>query len=274
MSKYVWVTDPHLNQCRPQAREELLRQIALQEPQGLWITGDFAEAPELASNLELLAQSFEFPIYFVLGNHDFYFGSIHRVRGEVTRLCRDYPHLNYLTGKTFETLDSSLGLVGEDGWADGRIGDYDRSLVMMYDYRLIEELSKLSKADRKEVLHRLGDQSAERARVALSEAWKRLDHVILLTHVPPLREACWHEGSISDDEWAPHFTCAAMGEMLLTMMGSRPDKQLTVLCGHTHSPGICQPLPNLKIFTGGAEYGTPRITGLFDQAGRPLSDIV
>ena len=46
-------------------------------------------------------------------------------------------------------------------------------------------------------------------------------------------------------------------------MKVHPEKQLTVLCGHTHSAGICQPLPNLEIHTGGAEYDRAEIAGRF-----------
>jgi hypothetical protein len=81
----------------------------------------------------------------------------------------------------------------------------------------------------------------------------------LATHVPPLREACWHEGRLSDDEWAPHFTCKAMGDAILEIMRDYPQRKLTVFCGHTHSPGQCRPLPNVEILTGGAKYGLPGI---------------
>ena len=72
---------------------------------------------------------------------------------------------------------------------------------------------------------------------------------MLLTHVPPVREACWHEGQLSDDQWAPHFTCLAVGEAILDVMAGHPDKRLTVLCGHTHGQGETQPLPNVQILT-------------------------
>jgi hypothetical protein len=38
-----------------------------------------------------------------------------------------------------------------------------------------------------------------------------------------------------------------------------PQRQLTVFCGHTHSPGECRPLPNVHILTGGAKYGQPAV---------------
>ena len=86
----------------------------------------------------------------------------------------------------------------------------------------------------------------------------------LLTHVPPFRQACWHEGRISDDQWAPHFTCHAVGQAILEFMADHPDKRLTVLCGHTHGHGETQPLSNLKVITGGAEYGRPEIARVLE----------
>ena len=64
---------------------------------------------------------------------------------------------------------------------------------------------------------------------------RRFQHIMVLTHVPPFREACWHEGRISDDNWLPHFTCKAVGDVLIEAMAANPDHRMTVLCGHTHS---------------------------------------
>src|SRR3977135_541574 len=69
----------------------------------------------------------------------------------------------------------------------------------------------------------------------VSEAVARRRTVVILTHVPPFREACWHEGQISNDDYLPHFACRAVGERLTAIMQERPDQCLTVLCGHTHT---------------------------------------
>ena len=82
--------------------------------------------------------------------------------------------------------------------------------------------------------------------------------------VPPFRAACWYEGEISDDEWAPHFVCQAMGRAILDVAGIHPGKEVTVLCGHTHSGGESHPAPNVKVITGAAEYGAPSVTQTFD----------
>lgn len=44
-------------------------------------------------------------------------------------------------------------------------------------------------------------------------AW--FPNLLLVTHVPPFKEACWHEGRISDDDFLPHFTSQAVGDVLL-----------------------------------------------------------
>ena len=81
--------------------------------------------------------------------------------------------------------------------------------------------------------------------------------VLVLTHVPPYKQACWHEGRLSDDNYLPHFSCGATGQVLSGWAARFPHRRLTVLCGHTHSPGTAQVAPNLQVQTGGAQYGAP-----------------
>ena len=129
---------------------------------------------------------------------------------------------------------------------------------MMNDYKLIAELAGMTKA---RALAAPAGRSAIRRRrrfaACCRAALERFSRVLVATHLPPLREACWHKGQISDDEWAPHFTCKAIGDVLLEVVPEYPDRQVDVYCGHTHSPGITRPLPNLTIHTGGSEYGRP-----------------
>ena len=264
MKRVVWLTDIHLNFLSPVESRRFLDNVAAAQPEVLLIGGDIAEAPDLAQQLNLIAESLDCPVYFVLGNHDYYFGSIRQVRSDVEAVCRRHPHLTWLSNASFAELTPRVGLCGHDGWADARLGDYERSLVMMNDYRLIEELAGVGKADRWPLLKALGDAAAEHVRCVLPAALDRFPRVIFLTHVPPLREACWYQGQLSNDEWLPHFTCLAVGQALVEIMRQWPDRKLTVLCGHTHSPGETWPLPNVQILTGDAEYGHPTIQRTFD----------
>ncbi len=269
MFRLAWLTDLHLNFLAYAQVDEFLGRLESLEVDGFVVTGDISEARELARMLGQIAERIPRPVYFVLGNHDFYHGSIREVRTMATACARDSAagRLHYLSTMS-EAVELTLGaaLVGHDGWADARSGDYERSQVMMNDYRLIAELAAHGKRDRWPILKALGDEAAQHIRRLLPQALERFEHVLLATHVPPLREACWHEGHPSDDEWAPHFTCQAMGDAVLAIMRDFPQRQLTVLCGHTHSPGECRPLPNVHIFTGEAKYGQPAVQRVLEFA--------
>ncbi len=207
------------------------------------------------------------PVYFVLGNHDFYHSSVLAVRAAIGRFCEGKPNLCYLTQQEQPVeLTSGVGLIGHDGWADARYGDYLGSDVFLSDYALIKDLSGHYALDRRPTLQQLGDEAAARIRERLPRALARYEHVILVTHVPPFREACWHEGRISDNNWLPHCACKAMGDVILEMMRRHPARRLTVLCGHTHGAGETRPFANLEVLTGGAVYGAPAITRVFEFA--------
>lgn len=257
--KIIWVTDIHLNFLNNLRFEKFIERLLQEKPDALLITGDIAEAQDIVSFLNRLAQSLKFNIYFVLGNHDFYNGSMNNVRVEIEDLSQNVPTLNFLDTSGPIKIDNDTALVGHSSWADGRFGDYFNSDVQLSDYVLIEDFKRLSKDKIFDKLNELGDTATHFLKEKLEAAFLEFDNVICLTHVPPFKESCWHLGAISNDDYLPHFSCKAMGEMMLEIMKNRPSAHLTVLCGHTHSPGSVQISDNIKVFTGGAEYGKPEI---------------
>jgi hypothetical protein len=168
-------------------------------------------------------------------------------------------YLRWLPASGPIELAPGTGLVGHDGWADGRLGDYRRSPVLLNDYRLIDDFIGLDPLRRLALLNQLGDEAAEYFQRTLPEALGRWKRLIVLTHVPPFAEAAWHMGRRSDDNWLPHFSCRAVGDVLLETARSHTDCDIRVLCGHTHSGGEVDILPNLRITTGSARYGEPGI---------------
>jgi 3',5'-cyclic-AMP phosphodiesterase len=282
MPRLVWLTDPHLNFVPADRIDRLKYEISLHRPDALLIGGDVGEAPDWARLLENLAGASSVPAYFVLGNHDFYRSSIASVRAEAARLSGRSPHIRWLPRAGVVRLGEETVLVGHDGWGDARTPSYDTSDVILNDYLLIEELRAASGADDltaeqaahsgtslltprlKVALHALGDEAADHFRRVLPEACAAARNIFVVTHVPPFREACWHDGRLSDDNWAPHFTCVAAGEALAECMRAHPDHRMTVLCGHTHSAGEARVLPNLTVLTGGARYGSPAVQRTFD----------
>jgi len=264
MKRAVWLTDPHLNFLSETRLPTFLDEVASARPDAVLISGDIGESHNVCEYLGLMLGSLGVPIYFVLGNHDFYYGSIRGTRERVSDFCKQHPRLHYLSIENAQELTSRVGLVGHDGWADGRLGDYRRSMVRMLDWKLIEEFSGRDAEARWEVLKRLADEAAAHIRRVLPEALARHDEVLMVTHVPPFLGACWHEGAISNDQWSPHFTSQVMGDAILEIMDGEPGKKLTVLCGHTHGEGEFEAADNVLVLTGGADYGSPRVVRVFE----------
>lgn len=260
-----WLTDIHLNFVSPEKRSAFYSRIRSENLDGLLIGGDIGEADSVSVLLAELAGAMdEIPVYFVLGNHDFYRGSIRAVRGMVARQFASIPQLRWLPEAGIVVLTNDTALIGHDSWADGRLGDFFGSDVVMNDYVLIRELAGLLKPELLAKLNALGDEAALFLEDCARHALAQRRHVLVLTHVPPFREACWHEGQISGDAFLPHFACQAVGDRLTALMREHPQSSMTVLCGHTHGSGVVQILENLRVITGGAKYGQPELQRVFD----------
>lgn len=260
--RVVWLTDIHLNFLRDADLPEFFASLPTAE--AFVITGDIGEAPSIAGHLRRFAE--RGPIYFVLGNHDFYRGSIAGVRAEIRDLCRAEPNLHWMPDAGVVPLTAKACLVGHDGWGDGRLGDYYGSTVLLNDFALIREFNGFEEnaEERLAKLQALGDEAAAYLRAILPQALDQFPHVVVLTHVPPFRASCWHEGKLSDDGWLPFFTCKAVGDALGEAMAAAPHRRMSVLCGHTHSSGEALILPNLYVLTGGARYRQPSVQRIFE----------
>jgi 3',5'-cyclic AMP phosphodiesterase CpdA len=267
--RLAWATDIHLNFVDATTRREFYNSLA-QDSDAVVISGDIGESPDVEGYLREMEEALQRPIYFVLGNHDFYRGSITATREAVARLAVESEYLAYLSANGVVELSPQTALIGHDGWADARLGDFANSDVILNDYALISELQcwqgagVLDKDRLGDVLNALGDQAAQHLEGRLAEAVSRYTNVIAITHVPPFREATWYDGRVSDDNWLPHFSCKAVGDAMVKVMESNPQANLLVLCGHTHGGGETSPLGNLRVLTGPARYGVPEIQQVFD----------
>lgn len=249
--RLAWATDLHLNFTNRTVQADFLRALAAPESDALVITGDIGEAPDFDLYLANIAKAYPRPVYFVLGNHDYYRSTIAEVRDRAARIP------GWLNTAGVVELAPGVGLIGHDGWADARLGRYWQSPVSLSDFILIRDFRGQDKMGRLRLMEQLGNEAAAHFRAHLPAALERYPHVIVATHVPPFREATWHEGRISDDDWLPFFSSKAAGEAIAEAAQQYPGGRVTVLCGHTHGAGETQPLPNLRVITGGAAYGKP-----------------
>lgn len=264
MPRIAWMTDVHLEFLSSAELEKFFDSLAAQKFDGLMLTGDIAQAKTITGAMRLFGL-LEIPVYFVLGNHDYYGGDIAPVRAEMSRLTREDLHLFWMPEVGIVELAPGVALVGHGAWADGRYGHFLKSPVILNDYLLIASLRTPSDTERLARLNALGDEAAAFLRKTITQAAQQCPRVFVLMHPPPFMEACWHKGKVPDenDVHLPHFSCKAVGDVLLEMAAQYPQVTFTVLCGHTHGDGTAQIMPNLSVFTGAAEYGKPAVNRVF-----------
>ncbi len=262
--KLAWLTDIHLNFLRRPERTVFYQAIFDSSSDALLISGDIAEAPSLCDLLIEMTSSVEKPIYFVLGNHDYYRGSVANVRADLMRLLQTTKSLYWLTKSGAQLLAPNVVLVGTDGFADGRYGDYENSLVSLNDSILIRELFQqklLSKKHLQTKMQELADEDAKQLEHDIQTAINlhKPQKLIILTHVPPFPEVCTYQGNPTDPGYLPYFSSKATGDVLLKAAQNYPSIDFAVLSGHTHSYAQSQILRNLSVTVGVAGYSQPTI---------------
>lgn len=255
----AWLTDIHLNFLRTDELSAFLADLRECRVDAYLISGDIGEAHSIEEYLKALVDHLPSPIYFVLGNHDYYRASTAWVHRRVATLAQQHPGLCWLSRAGSVRLTDSTALVGHESWADGGYGNYGRSPVELNDHYLIADLAGLSRPARLEQMQSLAGRTTDRIRRDLVKSFHDRRRAILVTHVPPFAEVSVYRGRQGSDQFLPFYASKVLGDMLLKLMRARPNHHLTVLCGHTHFAAQRKMLPNLEVIVGGTTYGSPRI---------------
>lgn len=262
--KLIWLTDTHLNFLEQSERMAFYKSIIDCHANGVVITGDIAESGSIVDLLKELVRAIQIPIYFVLGNHDFYFSGVEQVKKEIKDLSKEESLLFYLSANQPICLTNEVILLGQDGWADGRYGDFSSSRVALNDSHLISELFQAKLLSRKHLLAEMqyfADADAKQLQLDLELSIKtyKPKTIVIATHVPPFKEASLFEGKQSDWRFQPFFSCKVIGDLLLDVADNNPQIEFLALCGHTHHKAEYEPKTNLKILVGHSEYYKPQI---------------
>lgn len=263
INKIAWLTDIHLNFLDINSRKNFYQNINQNECEAILITGDIAEADNVCNLLNEFSEQTNKIIYFVLGNHDYYSGSVSLVRKNIKILCSQNSKLIWLGKPEIIKLNDHTLLLGHDGWADARYGNFDHSRVQINDSRLIAELFQaflLSKSALKNEMQKLADADAKMLEQTLITATNpNIKKIIIATHIPPFPECCLHQGKQSDENWLPYFASKATGDLISNFSQKNPTIDILVLCGHTHSSASFRYNKNLHIKAGAAEYYKPNL---------------
>ena len=195
--KIVWLSDTHMAALKKEELDKLFALVKENKPDIVLIGGDICNGPHFLS--AYLEKIIACPFYFILGNHDFYYGSIEEVKKRAQLLAQKTVNGNYLTDLQVVHLAKNIALIGHDGWADGRAGDFMQSNILLNDYFCIQDLKNLSKKELLEKLNKLGDEAAAYFKKTLNEACASYKKVIILTHAPPFEEVCRYKEDLICD---------------------------------------------------------------------------
>jgi predicted phosphohydrolase len=264
----LFLNDLHLNCLSvPNATKEFFQYINLENPSasGLIIGGDISTSDMLPEHLKQISQGFPKPIYFVLGNHDYWGSSFARVDTKVKELIKKYPNLHWLNKETI-ILDNNISIVGVGGWYDAYYGNTNSKVILNDWFNIVDLMSGTNNRD---ILIQLIRERADQQAKILGKSLKDVcqsnaDTILIVTHIPPYEEASFYKGEISDRESLPWYTSANIGAEIDRYAEHFPDKTFIVLCGHTHYRGIYTRRDNLKIYSGESRYGYPGLSGWLD----------
>ena len=275
--RIVWATDIHLEFADELARSIFAQTIVKEQADAMVLTGDISNSKLIERLLLGLQSQIGIPIYFNLGNHDFYGSSILKMRKWAREITKSTAPVHWIEEAGVVDLGNRTCLIGVDGWGDGQLGDPMWSRVLLNDWELIEEFSVRSaindKSARMTLLRNLGQSASHTIRAALIKSLSKFDKFLLMTHVPPWKEATWHEGAHSNDDWLPWFSCKAVGDAIVEEVAKHSGKQVVVLCGHTHGVGRSKINEQIEVFTGGARYRSPEVQKLFDTSGPKIVQV-
>jgi predicted phosphohydrolase len=268
MTRLAWATDLHLDHIRggDEFVAAFIASVKRDDVDSYVITGDISTSVKLPTHLHMLEELGK-PVYFVLGNHDLWYSSAHKVRKRCSSHEFNANGLTYLSRGGVHELTPACALVGQDGWYDGLNGSGGESRFILNDWKLIQDYSTSCSwqgypkdMDRVlQVSQRLALEAVQRLEPDLRSAASNYPEVVVATHIPPWEKAHFHEGVIGDPDAHPWYTSRLMGNFLEKVADDFPGVQFTVLAGHTHGACDVKIAHNLRCKVGGSDYGAPRI---------------
>lgn len=262
MTRLAWLTDIHLDHLkpRPEVRQAFAEMVA-EDSDCCCISGDISTWHD-ARLIGDFASRYDKPVYFVLGNHDIWGGSFGSARTQIKVLQKTHANLHWLTHSDPIDIAPGVQLCGVDGWYDAQFGSWKDSSFEMVDWNAIYDFWGMRKDGIVQFSRERASDQAVIADIQLEKTTAK--RVIFVTHVPPYEQAAQHQGQPSSRISLPWYTNRILGLVLDKWAKANPERDLTTLCGHTHSGAEFQRADNHIVLAGAAEYGAPRVQKVFE----------
>lgn len=235
-----------------------------QQIDGIILIGDIANYFDLKITLNIIADSCKVPIYFVLGNHDYYGSGIKETKQlavEISKKTKGRKKIIYLSDDMIYPLTNSSCLIGQDLFYDTLAGNYFGSSVQLSDFFCIKDLKVRDKRLMYQLIIQplLSEELAQLNKKILFAIKRNYTSILIVTHFPIFIENCTYKGKISDDDWLPYFCCKSAGRLISEYAKLHPKVNFIVMSGHTHEFTHKKILPNLLSRTLYAKYGEPNL---------------
>jgi Icc protein len=253
--KYLWFTDTHLDKVTPWKKILFIKYLQKENPKGIIITGDISNGRNTYEDLEMIAKTVTCNIYFVLGNHDYHWGSMEGTHDKIRALCKEYSHLIWMTEAGVVHINDEVAFIGTEGWYDAEEGRPEY-LKLTFDWFLVDDFRQLPdmkariKAWR-ELAKRSSDQIEDLLEKAIGQKYKS---IYVLTHFPPWKEATRDVGTFMEKFWLPYNANLHLGRGIERVMANHKKKNVTVLAGHTHTDCWIHVSRNIECKVNKAKY--------------------
>lgn len=247
---FLWATDLHLNYFNEKYIYNFGKSLSKHKTKGLIISGDISLGNKLERNLKTLSDAIQMSIYYVLGNHDYWYSSFAEI-DKLSASLNDNSLINL--NHSHLQIDEKTILIGFDGWYDCSLGSIDSS-VQMTDWVRIKEfenqdpikISKERSQSYKSFLNR-----------SLSFKNQGVTNQIIISHIPPFEQLIKNKKTAK-----PFYGSSISGQMLTQLSGNF--NKIICLSGHTHNRASYQQ-DNLFCYVGEACRGKPALAGLLDE---------
>jgi 3',5'-cyclic AMP phosphodiesterase CpdA len=262
--KLAWVTDPHFDHLQPLGAKKFGAWLQKQSVDAVLLTGDLSTYRGLTLDLIQFEAGFGKPVFFVLGNHDYYYSSFEAARQSAQVIHESDSSLYWLDQSGVVELTASTALVGSGGWYDARAGSPLESTFEMPDFTHIEDLKKLGRVELIDKCREFSAKQAEELRPHLWEAARKYARVVVATHMPPFKEVARYLNQPSSMNTLPWYTNLTLGNLLAEAAYEHSETHFIVLCGHTHFPHGYVFNRNMVVFAGVSHYQNPQISRIFE----------
>ena len=173
--EFIWLTDLHLDMVEDKELQVFYRSLKNHPSKGIFITGDIADGENFPKFLEEIQAISKKPLYFVLGNHDYYGNTLQDTFKKASLLSKANKEIHFLPDAS--CLLDDFALIGINNFNDGEGHDFEKSEIWLRDYNEIEDFKVLSPKDLKDKLTTLGKISCLEVEKKILEAFKKKDIV-------------------------------------------------------------------------------------------------